>query len=595
MRFLKDIKGRVVNFLNSEFEKSRYIMVAGALLSFLGHPLYYSIYTFLFPQPYDSLFFRFTSSIISIPLLFTLYYPDRFKSSLMIYWYFWVTFILPITFTFIMLMNDASTLWIMAETMMVFLVIFFVSNVIIVFAVLGLGFSTGYLCFIYHSSIDLSINILQVVEYLFLLPLAIICGIVFTFTAKKGERAQIRAKSLESLGVSIAHEMRNPLGSIHQSAYIIIKKLHEISQSREKNGVFLSKKEIAELEELLEIIDHSSIRGNMVIDMILSNIKGKEIDKSKFKIYQVSEVIETAIKEFAFAGSAERAKVSSNLKDNFYFKGDENMLVFVLFNLLKNALYYLKAYPESRITINSKQGDDGFNYLYFCDTGPGIPKDKLESIFESFITSGKAEGTGLGLPFCRRVVTAFEGKIFCNSKLGEYTEFIISFPKLSEEDEKKKEELLVKKDTTDYEVLIKEKYGDKIALLADDQLVNRRISANRLEHLGLKVFTAENGKGALKVLEEQGNIIDIIFMDLQMPEIDGYETTNLIKGGRRNKEGAIFNNFTKYKEVPIVAFTGDEDDETVAKIKTHNMQCHIGKSWNNQQLLAVLDKAFKCS
>jgi len=485
MRFLKDIKGRVVNFLNSEFDKSQYIMVSGALLSFLGHPLYYYIYTFLFPQPYDSLFFRFTSSIISIPLLFTFYYPDRFKSALMIYFYSWVTFILPITFTFIMLMNDTSTLWIIAETIMVFLVILFISNAIIVFSIIGLGFIIGYLCFMYYGSIDFNITILQVAEYLLLLPLALICGIVFIYTAKKGVRTQTRAKSLEALGGSIAHELRNPLGSIHQSAYILIKKLHEITQSREKNRVIISKKEIAEIEELLEIIDHSSVRGNMVIDMILSNIKDKEVDKSKFKVYKVSEVVEVAIKEFAFAGSAERAKLSSNLKDDFYFKGNENMFVFVLFNLLKNALYYLKTYPKSRITITSKKGNDGFNYLYFRDTGPGIPEYKLESIFESFMTSGKAEGTGLGLPFCRRVITAFDGKIVCNSKLGEYTEFTIFFPKLSKEDEERKEELIVKKDITDYESIIKEKYGDKIALLADDQLVNRRISANRLEHLGL--------------------------------------------------------------------------------------------------------------
>ena len=232
-----------------------------------------------------------------------------------------------------------------------------------------------------------------------------------------------------------------------------------------------------------------------------------------------------------------------------------------------------------------------FNYLYFRDTGPGIPEYKLESIFESFMTSGKAEGTGLGLPFCRRVVTAFDGKIVCNSKLGEYTEFTIFFPQLSKEDEEKKEELIVKKDITDYESIIKEKYRDKIALLADDQLVNRRISANRLEHLGLKLFTAEHGKDALKILEKQGDAIDIIFMDLQMPEIDGYEATKLIKSGKKNKEGDKFKNFTKYKAIPIIAFSADDDDETISKIKECDMQGHIGKSWNNKQLLEILDKA----
>ena len=586
----------IKNFLSKSWEEGAQInrlnALAATLVGTSAHFLFYFIFKYVFDLPYENFALRMMAVLLCMPAFFIY---KKIGVKLQIYWHIMLIFVLPFIFTTNLIKTGFHDLWLWWEIFMIFVLIMYIPNWFVFLCDLFIGIGGAILfCVLTPETTITAQNDFNIILYILVIVFTAITGWFFAYSNLQGTIAQTRAKSLESLGGSIAHEMRNPLGSIHQSAYILIKKLQKIPESKEVNRILISKKEKKELEELLEIIDHSSVRGNMVIDMILSNIKGKEIDKSKFKVYKVSEVIEVAIKEFAFAGSAERAKVSSNIKHDFYFKGDENMLVFVLFNLLKNALYYLKAYPKSRITISAKKEDKGegkFNYLYFRDTGPGIPKDKLEDIFDSFMTSGKAEGTGLGLPFCRRVITAFDGKIVCNSEVGKYTEFAISFPKLSKEDEERKEELIVKKDTTDYEVIIKEKYDNKVALLADDQLVNRRISANRLEHLGLKVFTAEHGKDALKILETQGDEIDIIFMDLQMPEIDGYEATKLIKSGKKNKEGDKFKNFKKYKNIPIIAFTGDDDDETISKVKECGMQGHIGKSWNNKQLLEILDKA----
>jgi two-component system CAI-1 autoinducer sensor kinase/phosphatase CqsS len=98
------------------------------------------------------------------------------------------------------------------------------------------------------------------------------------------------------------------------------------------------------------------------------------------------------------------------------------MMIFVIFNLLKNSLHY-----KAKIEIRTEIKSDG-NYLYFKDCGPGIESDKLELIFESFFTSGKKDGTGLGLPFCRRIMRAFDGDIICKSELDKGTEFEIKFP-----------------------------------------------------------------------------------------------------------------------------------------------------------------------
>lgn len=83
------------------------------------------------------------------------------------------------------------------------------------------------------------------------------------------------------------------------------------------------------------------------------------------------------------------------------------MKIFVIFNLLKNSLYY-----KSKIEIRTESKSDG-NYLYFKDYGPVIERDKLSLIFDSFFTSGKKDGTGLELPLCKRIMTAFDGDIVC--------------------------------------------------------------------------------------------------------------------------------------------------------------------------------------
>ncbi len=207
---------------------------------------------------------------------------------------------------------------------------------------------------------------------------------------------------VKSLAFSIAHETRNPLAGI-------------------KGCCELMKNNLNELIEYIDLMHDSSSQGLAMIDMILNNIRDGNIDKSNFVDLSISDAVKKAIRQYAYKNGDEKDLVSLGLKSDFIFKGDENMMIFVIFNLLKNALYY-----KSKIEIRTAIKPDG-NYLYFKDYGPGIEKDKLALIFESFFTSGKKDGTGLGLPFCKRIMTAFEGNIICRSEIGKWTEFEIKF------------------------------------------------------------------------------------------------------------------------------------------------------------------------
>ena len=213
---------------------------------------------------------------------------------------------------------------------------------------------------------------------------------------------QNKVENLKSLAGSIAHETRNPLSAIKGCCEVVKDNLNQAI-------------------EFIDLISISSSRGLSMVDMILQNIRDEEIDKDKFLNLSIASVIESAIKEFAFENKEQKELVNVDLENDFIFKGDETLMIFVLLNLLKNSLYY-----KAKINIWL---DDDKKCLYFKDNGVGIPKDKLESIFDSFFTSNKKGGTGLGLSFCKRVMKAFGGDISCKSKEDEFTEFVLNFRK----------------------------------------------------------------------------------------------------------------------------------------------------------------------
>ena len=212
-----------------------------------------------------------------------------------------------------------------------------------------------------------------------------------------------KIEQVKSLAGSIAHETRNPLAGI-------------------KGCCELMKDNLNQLIEYVDLIADSSTQGLAMIDMILANIRDGEVDKSNFANLSISGAVKKALKQFSYQNQQDRDLVSYNLNEDFIFRGDENMMIFVIYNLLKNALHY-----KVKIEIRTEVKSDG-NYLYFKDYGPGIEKDKLELIFESFFTSGKKDGTGLGLPFCKRIMTAFDGDIICKSEIDRWTEFEMKFP-----------------------------------------------------------------------------------------------------------------------------------------------------------------------
>lgn len=234
------------------------------------------------------------------------------------------------------------------------------------------------------------------------------------------------------VAASVAHEMRTPLATIRLQAEALAQFLPELHKGYElavANGLCessFSPGAAQKIADLSQAIRHQVDRSNAVIDMMLASARMEQIDTSTFGRHRASACVAEALETYPFA-RGERERVSVHVVEDFEFHGSSPLLVFVLFNLLKNSLYALKVAGKGEITLTLAAGTP-VHTLSFADTGTGIPATTLPKIFDTFFTTKNSAGAGIGLAFCRRVITSFGGRMRCESAEGQYTLFVMEFP-----------------------------------------------------------------------------------------------------------------------------------------------------------------------
>lgn len=363
-----------------------------------------------------------------------------------------------------------------------------------------------------------------------------------------------KLKFTKSLAGSIAHELRNPLSTISLLG----------SQIKDVLSDGLNSSSQKKLEILTSQISTSISGANNIINIILSDMREKEVNSKDFALLKVNDIIPEIIENYGYKNKEELTRVSlsdNKLESDFIFKAVPERFTFIIYNLIKNALYYLKEYPDSKITIGAEKkviDDKSWNTIYVQDTGPGIPQEAISKLFEDFFTSGKSDGTGLGLAFCKRNMKVFGGDIICESELGKWTKFYLLFPILSEEELKKAE--LHNPSNNNNKIHTTTNKSQKI-LIVDDQQTNLITTKRRIEKSlqNTTCDTALGGKEAVTLAKK--NKYDLILMDIQMPKIGGVKTAKEIR------------NFDK--EIPIIALTS-LDHETFLK----ETQVIIGEEFN---------------
>jgi len=237
-----------------------------------------------------------------------------------------------------------------------------------------------------------------------------------------------------ALAGTIAHEMRTPLAAIRIQATGIASYLPTLLEGYRlavENKLMprnINDRHLHVLSDISSRISDEVHKSNVMIDMMLASTSMERPEAITFERFFIQACIAEALERYPFE-QGEREKVSMSTADNFEFHGSDTLLIFVLFNLIKNAIYALKAAGKGDILIFTRT-EDRRNLLCVTDTGPGIPKHVLPHIFESFYSTKRQGGAGMGLAFCKKVMAAFHGSIECESVEGEFTTFVLAFPAL---------------------------------------------------------------------------------------------------------------------------------------------------------------------
>ncbi|MGE7675252.1 ATP-binding protein [Lysinibacillus sp. NPDC094403] len=395
---------------------------------------------------------------------------------------------------------------------------------------------------------------------------------------------------------NMSHELRTPLNSI----LILSEMLAENSQSNLSDEEAEFAKVIhSSGEDLLALI-------NDILD--LSKVEAGKLDIS-FDEMNMSEVPVQIEQTFAPVATKKNLQFhiskENNVTDVFYT--DEKRFKQILKNLLSNAFKFteqgsvnleIKQLGQEQLTSNMQDLSADWLEITVIDTGIGIPKDKHQLIFESFqqadgATVRKYGGTGLGLSICKELVRLLGGWISLQSDEGQGSTFTLTIPSLpngiaeqkylelaihevgatNEVHELEEEEPLSKvQGFSQHEV---EVFQGKNILIVDDDYRNIYALKNALEKRGMNILVAKDGIECLDIMQANGEI-DLILMDIMMPNLDGYETMSIIR-----KQ-------LKITDLPIIALTAKAMKNDRDKSLEAGASDYISKPLNLEQLISVL-------
>ena len=411
-----------------------YLESALTMISIVGaisFPLYYWVWAYLFPQPYENLPLRLVGAALFVAGALRHYWPQSWRRFEPVFWYLTALYSLPFFFSFMMLKNDGSHISTMTLMVTAFLLVLLVDwlNLIIMFVV---GSALGWLCFYLTEGIAIPRNFQP--ESIPVLLFVVIFGSLVNYKAELVKRERLRA--ILAVAGNIAHEMRTPLLAIKAGAAGLQKHLPSLLDAYGKardGGLDVARirgGQLAGLSKTLDRIASETDYANVIIDMLLTNAGKTELQPSQFKRVSMADCVDQALARYVFKSEEERAKVTWQRDEDFEFQGSDLLVIHVLFNLMKNALYFVHEAGHGEISIRLERKADA-NYLYFRDTGTGIAPDMLPHIFEPFYSSlEQGTGTGMGLSFCKLVMQGFGGHIACRSEMGRFTEFELGFPKV---------------------------------------------------------------------------------------------------------------------------------------------------------------------
>ena len=368
--------------------------------------------------------------------------------------------------------------------------------------------------------------------------------------------AENAVKAKQQFLSNMSHEIRTPMNAIIGFTKVLLKTDLATKQKEYLNAIKMSGDALIVL--INDILDLAKVdAGKMSFEYIPFKVKSS--------ISSMLHLFETKIQE-------KNLKLAIEYDSNIpaVIVGDPIRLHQIILNLVSNAVKFT---IKGKITVSVRLIDENSENVSIefavTDTGIGIPEDKIATIFDNFqqASSGTSRiygGTGLGLAIVKQLVEPQGGSINVTSKVDEGTTFSfrLSFQKTTADAEVETEIIEVEKLNKNINVLV-----------VEDIALNQLLMKTLLDDFGFERDIAENGKVAIEKLEK--NSYDVILMDLQMPEMNGFEATEYIRN-------------TMNSEIPIIALTADVTTVDLAKCKSVGMNDYIAKPVDERLLYSKI-------
>ena len=375
---------------------------------------------------------------------------------------------------------------------------------------------------------------------------------------KAKEMAEDLNEQKDNFIANVSHEIRTPIHAVLGFTDLLLENEGDKHKINYLNAVKIAG------DSLLFIV-------NDILDLSKMEAGLLQIDKDVFNVREVVSRVFSILHLKAHQKKIEfEPFVSPDVPELLI--GDKNRLSQILINLLGNAIKFTAEGSVSlEVTVIKDISEKAVLNFKVSDTGIGIPQDKLDTVFQRFLqaeetTSQKYGGTGLGLNISRQLIEKQEGSIEVKSEHGKGTDFIFNIPF-----EKPLQQVEISQATAEE---ISQDYQGKI-LVCEDSELNQRLVRAILKRKGLRVDVASNGEKALSFLEE--NSYDLIFMDVQMPVKNGYETTKIIRDQLK-------------LSTPIVALTANFMAAERQKCKEVGMDDYLAKPFQKNQLFEKVEK-----
>lgn len=388
---------------------------------------------------------------------------------------------------------------------------------------------------------------------------------------KSAEKARKANEAKTRFLFNMSHDIRTPMNAIVGFSGLLEKSIHD-----EKKSLDYIKKLRVSSDILLTII-------NQVLEMARIESGKITLSSESVNIREMVDAMNTVFESSLTKKSLEYQCSLNVVHDQILC--DKTKMEEIILNVVSNSIKYTNPHGKITVSIDELDSEDEKNANYKVvveDNGIGMSQDYLPHIFEEFSrehtsTETRVAGTGLGLPIVKSLVDRMDGTIEVESEEGKGTRFIMkfSFPVSLENQVREKE----KQNIPD----ITEKLEGKRILLAEDNELNAEIAETVLEETGIKVKHVEDGIQCIEELKKMPEkYYDVILMDVQMPNMDGYTATQRIRDLDDSRA-----------EIPIIAMTANAYDEDRRKAQEAGMDGFLAKPLDVDEMMRLLAQIIK--